>query len=563
MSATLTHIGKYRIERELGRGAMGVVYKAFDPVVERAVAIKTIRLDVENAEELITRLRREAKSVGQLEHQNIVTLYDAGESSGLFYLAMQFIQGETLQDRITRQKWFTLKEVLEVFEQVCTGLDYAHQRGVIHRDIKPANIMITNDGVVKLTDFGIAKVAGTGTTSTGMVMGTPSYMSPEQALGKQLDGRSDIFSLGSMLYEMMTGEKAFPGQNATTVMYKIVHEPPTPLAALQPGLDPAVEAIVLKALAKSPEQRFQTCNELALELDTYISRAIHAMPKTAVVSVPPIPQTPREPAVPPPPPAPSVYVPPAAPTASAATAVTGPGGQVPMAPPSPSGQVPAATAATWTGAQPPARTGVPLAWVGGGIIGTLLLVVAILLIVQLRQPSPSQPAPAQTASPASQSAPSATQPAAELPAKISPPSPEPTHRAPAQPTAGPRAANPLTAPPAPVTSRRTTAPAQAPVSRVAAPPPATQPLQQSPPAQAIPPAVSREVPAEAAAPAAPPTFSSVMLEGDMAFQEGNNQKAYAHYLKAYRMNPGSREVKRKLVMILTLLNKPQEALKYK
>ena len=224
MAQTLTQIGKYQIERELGRGAMGVVYKAFDPIVERKVAIKTIRLDVEDAADLLNRLKREAKSVGQLEHPNIVTLYDAGESSGLFYLAMQFIEGETLQDRLERQRWFTLKEILELFAQICSGLDYAHSRGVIHRDIKPANIMISTNGVVKLTDFGIAKLAGGGTTTRGLIVGTPSYMSPEQAVGKPLDGRSDIFSLGSILYELLTGEKAFPGQNVTTVMYKIVHE---------------------------------------------------------------------------------------------------------------------------------------------------------------------------------------------------------------------------------------------------------------------------------------------------------------------------------------------------
>jgi serine/threonine-protein kinase len=569
VSATLTQIGKYRIERELGRGAMGVVYKAFDPVVERAVAIKTIHLDVENAADLVARLRREAKSVGQLEHTNIVTLYDAGESNGLFYLAMQFIQGETLQDRITRQKWFTLKEVLEVFEQICAGLDYAHHRGVIHRDIKPANIMITHDGVVKLTDFGIAKVAGTGTTSTGLVVGTPSYMSPEQALGKPIDGRSDIFSLGSMLYEMMTGEKAFPGQNATTVMYKIVHEPPTPLAVLQPGLDPAVEAIVLKALAKSPEQRFQTCGELAYSLQLYISRAIHAMPKTTVASAPP----------PPSPPTASGAVttfPGSAPGPSVSTAATlGPNFNASgmVSPPVASGQAPAVTAPV-TGTQPVARAGLPLAWVGGGIIGTLLLVVVILLIVQMRQPSQApgsaSQAPVQTAQPAAQPGADTTQPVGELSSKKSspPPSPEPARRTPTQSSVTQQAAAPHASRPHSAVVRRTDATAQhaaslrpsstasevpVPVAKQAAPP--TAPVQSAAPAP------SPE--AETSATSAPESFSSVMLKGDMAFQEGQNQKAYAHYLKAYRMNPGSREVKQKLVMILTLLGKPEEAQKYR
>jgi len=271
---TLTHIGRYAIEGELGRGAMGVVFKAFDPLVERTVAIKTIPLNVEGPDLLAHRLQLEAKSVGQLEHPNIVTLYDAGEANGVFYLAMQFIQGETLRDRISRQRWFALKEIQEFLRQICSALDYAHRHGVIHRDIKPSNIMITPEGAVKLTDFGIAKVSG-GTTTAGLIMGTPSYMSPEQALGKPLDGRSDIFSLGSILYELITGgEQAFPGSQASTVMYRIVHEPPSPVTALLPGFDPALQGIVFKALAKQPEQRYQTCAELAAELDGYAPAAV-------------------------------------------------------------------------------------------------------------------------------------------------------------------------------------------------------------------------------------------------------------------------------------------------
>jgi serine/threonine-protein kinase len=562
----LTQIGKYRIERELGRGAMGVVYKAFDPVVERAVAIKTIRLDVENAEDLVTRLRREAKSVGQLEHPNIVTLYDAGESSGLFYLAMQFIQGETLQDAMTRQGWFPLREVLEIFRQICAGLDYAHQHGVIHRDIKPANIMVTREGAVKLTDFGIAKVAGTGTTSTGLVVGTPSYMSPEQALGRPLDGRSDIFSLGSILYEMMTGEKAFAGQNVTTVIYKIVHEPPTPLVVLQPGLDPSVEAIVLKALAKGPDQRYQNCGELAAELERYIERAATAIPKTSVVTPPRVSAVQQPVAG-----ASTTPVPGIPPTPSGSTVSTPPtaasSGGIPIAPPTASGQVPAMGLSA-TASQPMVRQGVPLAWVGGGVIGTLLLVVVILLIVQMRQPSPA-PAPTQTAAvdtvlPATETAAAKpavnkTQPAEPVRSAASkPPSPAPTRRASEQPAPARREVNPLSS----AVGRRT-APKQDPLSRAASSSPTAAPPQKPPPSPSTSPATGSEAETETAAPSAPETFSAVMLKGDMAFQEGQYQKAYAHYLKAYRMNPGSREVKRKLVMILTLLGKPEEALKYK
>jgi serine/threonine-protein kinase len=282
----LTHIGKYRIEGELGRGAMGVVFKAFDPIVERSLAIKTIPLNVEAPNLLVQRLQREAKTVGQLEHPNIVTLYDAGEAGGLFYMAMQFIQGETLRDRMNRQRWFSLKEIKVIFRQICAALDYAHRRGVVHRNIKPSNIMITSDEVVKLTDFGIAKLTGSEMTTPGVIMGTPSYMSPEQAVGKPLDGRSDICSLGSILYELITGEPAFPGLNSTTVIYRIVHESPSPIASLQPGFGPNVEAIVLKVLAKPPEHRYQSCAELAAALDYCDQEAVTGSPFPVGARVP-------------------------------------------------------------------------------------------------------------------------------------------------------------------------------------------------------------------------------------------------------------------------------------
>jgi serine/threonine protein kinase len=570
MPVDLTHIGKYRIERELGRGSMGVVYQAFDPIVERSVAIKTIRLDVENAAELLVRLRREAKSVGQLEHPNIVTLYEAGESEGLFYLAMQFIQGETLQDRLDRQRYFALREVLEIFTQICSGLDYAHQHGVIHRDIKPANIMITNDAVVKLTDFGIAKLAGTGTTTTGLVVGTPSYMSPEQALGRSLDGRSDIFSLGSILYEMMTGEKAFPGRNVTTVMYKIVHEPPMPLAVLQPGLDPAVEAIVLRALAKHPDQRFQTCSELADALEVYINRAMAGMARTAIPGGPQrVPGGVAMPTAPPtastaPASSPGVAATQPAPSATAGIPAETP----PAAPPSSPGVATVAAPPQAVPQPAPARTGAPLAWVGGGILGTLLLVILILLVVQMRQTSQA-PAPA-------------TQPAARsaLPEAAAPASaPESTAASAEKPASqradmkAPAAVKP--APPAGASSPgRSTSPQRTVSSATTARPAPPQPAAQAP--VASPPAQTTAAPAGAGAaqtppatepepsiPAAPETYQAAMLRGDLAFQSGDYQKALAAYLKAYRLNPSSRAVKTKLRTVLTLLNRPEDAQKYR
>jgi serine/threonine-protein kinase len=568
----LTHIGKYRIERELGRGAMGVVYQAFDPIVERPVAIKTIRLDVENGEGLLVRLRREAKSVGQLEHPNIVTLYDAGEAEGLFYLAMQFIQGETLQNLLDRQRYFALREVLEIFAQICSGLDYAHQRGVIHRDIKPANIMITNDGVVKLTDFGIAKLAGTGTTSTGLVVGTPSYMSPEQALGKTLDGRSDIFSLGSILYEMMTGEKAFPGQNVTTVMYKIVHEPPMPLAVLQPGLDPAVEAIVLKALAKHPDQRFQTCSELAGALELYIERAAVGMTRTAVLAGPPT--APNGVEMPTARAAPSGYPvvgaaqPPAVATASAPGAQPATVGVLPETPPpSSSGVAPVSAPPPAAPQAVPARTGAPLAWVGGGVLGTLLLVILILLVVQMRQTSQTPaPAPQIAAPPAQREAagpaptPESSRPSAEKPAS------KPSEgKAPA--AAQPASIHPLAVTPS---ANRSAVPKRTASSETAGRPTTTQKpsvANPQPTTAPAPAATAGQTPKaaepEPSVPAAPETYQAAMLRGDVAFQEGDYQKALAAYLKAYRLNPASPAVKTKLRTVLTLLNRPEDAQKYR
>ncbi len=266
----MEQIGRYQVTGELGKGAMGVVYKALDPTIGREVALKAMRLDVAGMEtkELLQRFRNEARAAGALNHPNIVTIYDAGEQEGLFYIAMEYIEGQTLHSLLLEKHVLPVEQLIGIARQICAGLHYAHARHVVHRDIKPANIMLTADGTVKIMDFGIAK-AGGGVTSTGQVLGTPNYMSPEQVKGKPLDGRSDLFSVGVMLYEMLTGEKPFTGQNVTTIIYKIVNENPIPPRELDVTVHPGLSAVVTKALAKAPDQRYQTAADLARDLQNY------------------------------------------------------------------------------------------------------------------------------------------------------------------------------------------------------------------------------------------------------------------------------------------------------
>src|SRR5215471_5452935 len=263
-------VGRYEIIGELGRGAMGVVYKAQDPTIGRTVALKTMRLDVHGLEngDVLRRFKNEARAAGILNHPNIVTIYDAGEQDGMFYIAMEFIEGTTLHAMLAEKRVLGAEEIIQLSRQICRGLDYAHSNGIVHRDIKPANIMITGNGTVKIMDFGIAKSGGQ-VTNTGQVLGTPNYMSPEQVKGRPLDGRSDLFSLGVILYEMLTGEKPFVGQNVTTIIYKIVNETPITPRDLDVTVHPGLNAIVTKALAKAPDDRYQSGAELIRDLENY------------------------------------------------------------------------------------------------------------------------------------------------------------------------------------------------------------------------------------------------------------------------------------------------------
>jgi len=273
---TVTKAGRYEIVGELGRGAMGVVYKATDPVIGRTVAVKTIRLSEEGTglsrPELLTRFQTEARAAGLLTHPNIVVVFDAGEEDGLYYITMELVEGKSLQALLDEGHAFPLPRTLRIMEQTCSALQFAHERNVIHRDVKPANLMLTADDTVKVTDFGTAKILQFGTVQqTAHVMGTPSYMSPEQVKGRAVDGRSDIFSLGVMLYEMLTGEKPFPGQNITTVIYKIVNEDPVPPRQINPSLHSGISAVVMRALEKEPDQRYQSCREMLEDLRNYRS----------------------------------------------------------------------------------------------------------------------------------------------------------------------------------------------------------------------------------------------------------------------------------------------------
>jgi serine/threonine-protein kinase len=266
--AEISSLGKYEIRRELGRGAMGVVYQGYDPLIKRIVALKTIRgdqLSGDDSENVIARFRREAQAAGRLSHPNIVSIYDFGEDDGAWFIAMEFVKGRELKECFEANERFSTKEIVRVMSQILEALDYSHRQGVIHRDIKPANIFMLPDGSVKVADFGIAHIEASNLTQVGAVMGTPAYMSPEQIMGLPVDGRSDLFSAGVILYQFLTGERPFSGSAATT-MQKVLKEDPLPPSSLNVQAPLEMDAIVRKALAKRPDDRFQSAAEFAAAL---------------------------------------------------------------------------------------------------------------------------------------------------------------------------------------------------------------------------------------------------------------------------------------------------------
>ena len=268
-NSSIATLGRYEILAELGQGAMGVVYKARDPMLDRVVAIKTVSLTLPKDElaEYEARFYQEAKAAGGLSHRNIVTIYDIGRSERIAYMAMEFLEGDELRKLLQARTPIPLTRALEIGAQVAEGLQYAHERQIIHRDIKPANIMVLHDGLVKITDFGIARMRTNEVkTMTGMILGSPKYMSPEQVSGKRADTRSDIFSLGVVIYEMLTGTSPFVADNIHGVMYQTMNfNPPAP-RTLNPELPEVLNYIVAKALAKNLDDRYQKATDLAHDL---------------------------------------------------------------------------------------------------------------------------------------------------------------------------------------------------------------------------------------------------------------------------------------------------------
>ena len=269
-SGVPTALGRYHIVKELGRGAMGVVYLGKDPTIQRFVAIKTMRLDeLDNEDELKEfrdRFFREAESTGRLSHPNIVTVYDAGEQEGLAYIAMEYLEGTLLSCYCQKSTILPAKQSLQIVATVAEALDYAHGQGVVHRDVKPANIMILKQRLVKVMDFGIAKMASASKTQTSMILGTPRYMSPEQATGKDVDGRSDVFSLGIVLFELLSGERPFDAENMAALVMRIAKSPHPPLLKYRRDLPTRVQSILDRALQKEIPNRYRHAGDMAQDL---------------------------------------------------------------------------------------------------------------------------------------------------------------------------------------------------------------------------------------------------------------------------------------------------------
>jgi serine/threonine protein kinase len=261
--------GRYRIIKELGKGNMGVVYQAHDPQIDRMIALKVLRPDRMTSEDFVARFLKEARAIGRLSHPQIVTVYDVGEDQGTIYIAMEYLKGEPLNE-VLKSGWLTVPQSVDIVRQVAQALDYANQKGIVHRDIKPSNIILTQDQVVKLTDFGIARIEDSSTgyqTQAGEILGTPIYMSPEQVMGKTADGRSDLYSVGVLFYEMIVGRRPFRGDNLAAIFHSITHDVPEAPAVIDPFISRALSDLIMKCLEKAPENRFQSGRQMVESLN--------------------------------------------------------------------------------------------------------------------------------------------------------------------------------------------------------------------------------------------------------------------------------------------------------
>ncbi len=281
-SPDLQQLGKYTILGELGRGAMGVVYHGLDPFIKREVAIKVLRADLLDKSErgpILERFRQEAQAAGRLNHPHIVAIYEYGEDGDQVFIAMELLRGRELKEFVQDGEFFEPADAIRIVQQLLDALGYAHANGVVHRDIKPANILVQPDNNIKVTDFGIARLESSSLTQAGTMLGTPSYMSPEQFMGQRVDGRSDLFSVGVMLYELLTGEKPFAGNSFATIMHKVLKEPITPPSELNLLVTRELDAVILKALSKRPDDRFQDAKAFSQALS--LAREGKGMPLPA------------------------------------------------------------------------------------------------------------------------------------------------------------------------------------------------------------------------------------------------------------------------------------------
>ncbi|WP_233255920.1 serine/threonine-protein kinase [Falsiroseomonas bella] len=505
------NLGKYELRSTLGRGAMGVVYEGWDPVIARRVAIKTVRLPAEDdtdAQEELARFRREAQAAGRLTHPNIVGVYDYGEDRGVAYIVMEFVDGPTLKSLLDRQERMALPQVVRVMEEVLAGLAFSHARGIVHRDIKPANVMLTSEGQAKLADFGIARIESSSMTQAGTVMGTPAYMSPEQFMGQTVDARTDIYSAGVLLYQLLTGERPFEGGMAA-IMHKALNtEAPKP-SDLSVTAPPALDAVVARAMAKRPDGRFPNAEAFAVAL-----RAALAAPAPSVEAT-------------------MIAAPGMAERSVEATMIASS-----AAPPAPTATVPTAPAPPPVAAPAPAATPTPRQ---GAPIGAIAAGVAALVAIgggawfMLGREAPQAPpqatavqqppaAPAPLPPPISVTAQPAPAPAAPPPTVVAAPAPAPSAPLPAAPAPSPAppvpavtAAPPMPAAPAPDVAAAPVPAVSAPAQPAASPAAPLQPAAVAPPAPTV--AVAPDPAPSAPAPmvpAAPPAAEAAPAAGSPA-----------------------------------------------